>query len=142
MTCMSHMHPYLMGPPGFKPAFDQSRHAGLPEALDDSCPGDGVAPALKQNRLFLPVCLVPGQLRGDPHDVAGLETDTPGAAQPRITGIGHAIDYRTIVALDTMGLELRRQTVMRPVRFGNNQQTTGILVNSVNDPGALCPAHA
>ena len=140
MTGMGQMHPDLMGPPGFQPAFHQRQRRGAAKPLDNPGPGHGMAAALKQHRLTLAVGLVAGQLRGDLQDIRGLEADPLCATQPRVAGIGHAIDQRQIAAVNGMTLELVGQPMVGRVMLGHHQQPGGVLVDPVDDPGPLFAA--
>lgn len=44
VTCMGHMHTDLMGAAGFQPAFDQRNNRWRAKAVDDTGPGDCMAP--------------------------------------------------------------------------------------------------
>ena len=138
---MGHMNPNLMRAPGFKPTLYQSRHRRRPKRLDDPRPRHRVPPTMKQNRLFLSVCLMPGKLRGDAHDITTLKAHALHAAQTRVIGIWHAIDHRLVIAFDRVLLELRRKPLMGAVGFRHHEKPRGFLVNPMHDPRSLHPAN-
>ena len=137
---MSQMHPDLMGAAGLKPAVQQAKNGGRAKCFNQPRTGHGMPPAREQDRLPLTVGLVTSQLGRQLQNIAGLKAYTAHPTQPWIARIGHTVDQRTIDPLDSMGFELRSESVMSCVAFRHNQKAGRILVDPMNDPRPLCAA--
>jgi len=136
---MGHMHADLVGASGFKPALHKGRRA---EILNDAHASDGMAPPSEQHRLTLPVGFVAGQHRRDLKDIAGLKTGALNPTQPRVRGTRHPVAQRKVTPVNRVFFKLFGKSVVGCVGFGNHQQATGILVDTVHDAWAFFAAHA
>ena len=130
-----------MGPPGFEPAIDQRHRRGFTKPFNHMGPRDRMPATLEQDRLLLPVGLVPREMGGDLQHLARLERYAADAAQPWVARLGHAIGQRGIDPFDRMFRKLFSQALMRRVGFRDNQQAAGVLVDPVHDTGPFEPAH-
>ena len=74
---MRHVHPDLVGAPGFQPAVQQRGGGRGAEPFEHAGAGDGAPPAGCQHRLLLPVVAVAADLRGHAQHAARFGGD-PG----------------------------------------------------------------
>ena len=78
MARMGHMHPDLMGAPGFQPTFHQGGHGRGAKTFQGARTGHGMAAhTFIENGLPLAVGLVARQIGGDAQNIAGLKAGTP-----------------------------------------------------------------
>lgn len=114
----------LMGTAGFQPTF---HHGSSTKTIGHAIMGYGMFAA-------------PFPMNGH------LLSIGVGPPDPGIDGADrrnrNAIHNGGIKPIDAMILELPRQTFMRTIRFGNDQKSRCILVDPVNDAGALDSADA
>ncbi len=117
------MQPDLVGAPGFQSAFDQAGNGGGAgaETLNGAVMSDGMPAAIFQDGHFFTIL-------GGPADIA---------FDPAIEGRGAAADNGAVKPLDGMAGKLFGQRVMRSVILDHYNQSAGILVDTVDNTGAL-----
>lgn len=116
MADMSHMDAHLMRTPGLEPTLDEGSTV---QPLQRAIVGDGMlTPTLALHRHFLAI---------------GVRATDPRIDSPRRRG-GHAADEGKITPVNAVLLELPRQTLMGPVRLGNDEEPGRVLVDAVHDP--------
>lgn len=135
MSNMCRMDAYLMRASCFKPTFD--KRCVVSECFNDLESCYSVASILKHNGLSLPVCFVTGKHCGDLYDRSRFEADPSNPLQAWFANIRNAITYGLIPPLDSMFFELLRKPVMGNVRFRDDKQPAGILVDPMHDSGPL-----
>ena len=135
MARMRQMYTDLMGPAGFKPAFNLRCNCGRSKPLGHPHTRDRMASAFKQHRLPLPISFMAGQLGGDFHHITGLEIDPTNTAQPWITGLRHPKTQRLIEPLNAVGSKLIRKMMVGFIGLGHHKQTACVFIYTVHNAG-------
>jgi hypothetical protein len=132
---VSRMDTYLMRASCFKPTFDKRYVASECFKNLESC--YSVASTIEHDSLPLPVCLVASQHCRDLNDRSGFKADPANALQAWIANVRNTITQGLIPSLNGMIFELLRQPVMGNVRFRDNKQPAGVLIDPMHDPRPL-----
>lgn len=135
MSNMCRMDAYLMRASCFKPTFD--KRCVVSECFNDLESCYSVASALKHYSLPLTVCLVAGKHCRDLDDCSGFKADSSNPFQAWFANVRNTIAQGQIPPLDRMIFKLFRQSVMRSVRLGYDQQPACVLIDSMYDPGSF-----